>query len=337
MRRWITAGLALLTLVAGLTGVAIRGNTFSMEERQITLPGASGTLAGVLTLPEHRTGRVPVVVFVHGDGPVDATNDGLYRPQFEALARAGVATVSWSKPGVGGSDADWLQQSQADRAAEVATAVRALRERPELDPDRIGLWGASQGGWVVPAAAAADPRIAFTILVSPAINWMRQGEFHLRATLANEHADDADRAAALAERNRTNAVLTNGGTYADYLATKPTGEPMTRERWEFVRKNFRTDATESLAALGRVGTPTLLLLADHDRNVDAHETERVYRSTLDADQLSVRWFTGANHSMARSDVEDSEIRAVLTAVFAPRRLMVDGYLDALAEFASAAR
>lgn len=327
MRRWIVAPCMALLVAAGLTGAAVRGNTFAMTERRVVLPGPDGALDGVLTLPEDRTGPVPVVVFVHGDGPVDATNQGLYRPQFEALAKAGVASVSWSKPGVGGSAGDWLRQSQADRAGEVAGVVTALRQWPEIDAGRIGLWGASQGGWVVPAAAAADPRIAFVILVSPAVNWLRQGEFHLRAT------HDGDEAAALAARDRVNAVLERGGTYEDYLAARPEGEPMSRARWDFVTRNFRSDATASLHDLATVGTPVLLLLGGDDRNVDARETDRVYRAALRPGQVEVRWFPDAGHTLARSDVEDHQARAWLTAIFTPRRLMAPGYLGALTDFA----
>jgi len=327
MRRWIAMVCGALLVATGLGGAAAWGNTFTMEERAVSLPGRDGTLDGVLTLPEHRSGPVPVVVFVHGDGPVDATNQGLYRPQFEALARAGVASVSWSKPGVGGSGGDWLRQDQADRAREVSHVVEELRRWPEIDPDRVGLWGASQGGWVVPAVAAADPRIALVILVSPAINWLRQGEFHLRAT------HDGDEATALAARDRVNAVLERGGSYEDYLAARPVGEPMSRPRWDFVTRNFRSDATASLHDLAAVGTPVLLLLGGDDRNVDAHETDRVYRATLRPGQVRVRWFPDAGHTLARSEVEDDQVRAWLTAVFAPRRLMAPGLLQALTDVA----
>ncbi|GAA4975538.1 alpha/beta hydrolase family protein [Actinoplanes utahensis] len=331
MRRWVAWASAVVLAVAGLGAAAAWGNTFAMEERAVSLPGLDGTLDGVLTLPEHRSGPVPVVVFVHGDGPVDATNQGLYRPQFEALAEAGVASVSWSKPGVGGSDGDWLRQDQADRAREVAGAVAALRQWPEIDPERVGLWGASQGGWVVPAAAAADPRIAFVVLVSPAVNWMRQGEFHLRASLADDGADQTTRDAALAARDRVNAVLARGGSYEEYLAAKPFGEPMNRDRWAFVGRNFRSDATAALRDLAHRQTPVLLLLGGDDRNVDAHETERVYREVLG--RVRVCWFPDADHALVRSEVADYPVRAWVTAVFSPRRLMAPGYLRAMADFA----
>ncbi|SDT36975.1 alpha/beta hydrolase family protein [Actinoplanes derwentensis] len=131
MRRRVVVLGVLLLVAAGLGGLAVRGHDFVMKEQAITLPGPDGVLNGVLALPEKQAGPVPVVVFVHGDGAVDATRDGQYRPSFEALAKAGVASVSWNKPGVGGSAGNWLEQNQADRAREVATVVTNLRQRAE--------------------------------------------------------------------------------------------------------------------------------------------------------------------------------------------------------------
>ncbi|GAA1608581.1 alpha/beta hydrolase family protein [Actinoplanes couchii] len=333
MRRWVVFLGAVLLVVAGLGGLAVWGNDFAMKEEAITLIGPDGALDGVLVLPEKQSAAVPAVVFVHGDGAVDATHDGLYRPQFEALAKAGVASVSWSKPGVGESDGDWLKQDQADRARETAAVVKALRQRAEIDPDRIGLWGASQGGWVVPAVAAADHRIGFVIAVSPAINWMRQGEFNLTATLAHDGADQGTRTEALAARDRVDRVLSGSRSYDDYLLAQPYGEVMSRARWDFVLRNFRSDATPALHDLAKAKTPVLLLLAGNDRNVDAHETEKTYQKILGEKQLSVRWFADANHSMVRSEVEDNRARLWLTAIFRPRDLMVPGYVEAMAGFA----
>ena len=111
--------ISLLTVAALLTGVALVGNSFRFDQRAVTIPGPEGDLAGVLTLPPEGAAR-GLVVMVHGDGPVEATQGGLYSPWFEGAADAGFATLSWSKPGVGGSEGDWLGQTMDDRAEEVS-------------------------------------------------------------------------------------------------------------------------------------------------------------------------------------------------------------------------
>jgi pimeloyl-ACP methyl ester carboxylesterase len=56
-----------------------------------------------------------------------------------------------------------------DLAADVQAGLDYLRTVPEVDPDRIGLMGHSEGGLVAPLVAAVDPAIAFIgLLAGPA-------------------------------------------------------------------------------------------------------------------------------------------------------------------------
>jgi fermentation-respiration switch protein FrsA (DUF1100 family) len=60
---------------------------------------------------------------------------------------------------------------------DVRNAVGYLRNRPEVDPDRVGIWGVSFGGGVVIHAAAVDRRVRAVVSQSPIVNgrrWMRE-------------------------------------------------------------------------------------------------------------------------------------------------------------------
>lgn len=328
-RRAGVAGLVVLALVLVTAVAVVRGNSFALEEQRVRIDVGSDVLDAVLALPTGSSGPVGVVVFVHGDGPVDATSDGFYRPIWEELGRAGYASLSWSKAGVGESTGNWLDQSLADRASEVDAALDWVAGQPGVDPGRVGLWGASQGGWVVPAVAAGRDDLAFAIVVSPAVNWVRQGRYHLLAGLDHAAASAQERADAIRVSDDTLRLLEEGADYARYRSETIDPEPMTEDRWGFVARNWRADATADLAAMS--GVPTLLVLADGDLNVDADETERVYRQLLGAD-LQVRRFAGARHSLARAWVEDREVLGFVTAVVAPRQVFVPGYLAAQREF-----
>jgi uncharacterized protein len=67
---------------------------------------------------------------------------------------------------VGKSTGDFNKQHFVDRAEESLAAVRFLCERPDVRPDRVGLWGHSQGGMVAPLAASRSDKVAFVIQVS---------------------------------------------------------------------------------------------------------------------------------------------------------------------------
>lgn len=331
--RWVRVGTAVLVVLAVvLGGIVLVGNTYrGLREREVIIPTSSGALAGVLAMPAETSEPVGVVVFLHGDGPVEATNDGFYRPIWEALAEAGYASLSWSKRGIGGSAGNWLDQNMHDRAVEAAEAITWLRTQPGIDAARIGLWAASQGGWVFPEVANTVPDIRFAIAVGPAVNWLAQGRFNLLADLDHEHADQARRARAIDVSDRTRALLTRHATYSEYLADSGAPEPMSAERWSFVSENFTADATADLTALGHRDIPVLLLLGENDRNVDIADTEHVYRESLGRN-LEVTRLAGANHSMARTRIEDNAALAVVVGVLAPRRIFAPGFLTAQRDF-----
>jgi dipeptidyl aminopeptidase/acylaminoacyl peptidase len=330
----LIAAIVLIALtLATVTTAIVVGNSFSYTSRSLAIPTAAGSLEAILTSPAQATGASPVIIFLHGDGPIAATASELYNPIFEAFARAGYASLSWSKPGVGESSGNWLDQTQQDRADEALGVIDFLASIDEIDASRVGIWAASQGGWVAPLVATQSDAVEFVTVASPAINWLDQGRFNLLAELSYENATDADIAQAIEESDRGRQLLAESRDYSDYRETLPADEePMSADRWQFVLKNFQVDATESLTELGQTEIPVLLLLGANDRNVNIAETEKVYSTLLD-DTLSTRIFAGANHSLARSSVEDNPVIAVLTATFAPRSLFAPGYLDALTSFA----
>lgn len=85
-------------------------------------------------------------VLVHGDATVDATNEGSDRPMMAQFAKAGYTTISWAKPGVAGSQGNWLTQSMDEGADEVTEVIRWAIRQPTLNTNKIVLWDASQGG-----------------------------------------------------------------------------------------------------------------------------------------------------------------------------------------------
>lgn len=327
LRGLLAAGAALLLLVTAGAAAVVWQNTYDLREEQVVIPDGPRSLDGVLALPAAGRGPYGLVVFVHGDDPCDATQDGFYRPIWEAFAHAGYASLSWNKPGVAGSKGDWLGQSMEDRAREVTAAVAWARARPGLDGRRIGLWGGSQAGWVMPKVAARTPDLRFVIAVSPAINWLRQGRYNLLAELRAEGASPATVQARLERSETTRRLLQRGATFEEYRAAVGDTGDITKARWGFILRNYTADATEDLS---RVRVPTLLVLAGHDLNVDVADTEAVYRAS--PAPLWVRHYPGAVHSLLREEVAGSEIRTVLTALFAPRDLFVDGFLADQAGF-----
>ncbi|MGB3484382.1 MAG: CocE/NonD family hydrolase [Mycobacterium sp.] len=329
-KRCLIGLLAVTLLVAGTGGWVVYQNHYTLIERTVTIEGGANPLHAVLALPEHN-GPFGLVVFIHGDGPIDATHDTFYRPIWESLARAGFASLSWDKPGVAGAPGNWLDQSMDDRAAEAATAIAWARRQPEIDSRRIGLWGASQAGWVLPKIADHDPLIRFIIAVSPAINWLRQGDYNSRAQQAADGTPEAEIEAQRRQSELTLQYLRRGAGF-DEASAAGAATGFTRERWRFVSLNYQSDAG---ADLQRVHVPVLLLLGGQDLNVDVADTESGYRANLpDPELLEVLHLPGATHSMVPAVLEEHEALLTLVAIAAPRRVYAAGVLDAIREFAA---
>lgn len=168
-------------------------------------------------------------------------------------------------------------------------------------------------------------------------NWLDQGRFNLLAELDHSSASPQERVTAIKASDETRALLESGASHVDYLAVTHDDPPMTADRWDFVARNMHADATEDLAKSATAHIPILLLIGEHDRNVDVDGTEEVYREIFGSDLSVLR--VDAVHSMARPIIDSNEPLAFATAVFWPRALLapeaLDGYRDFLTRLESA--
>ena len=332
-RRWLPWVIGLVTVLAVAViagGVAVVQNDYDIDEQSVSIPFGPIALDGVLATPPGARAPLGLVIFVHGDGPIDATYDSFYRPIWESFARAGYASLSWNKQGIDGSAGNWLDQSMQDRAAEVEAAIAWASQRPDIDTKRIGLWGSSQGGWVMPKVARQTPSLCFMIAASPAINWERQGRYNTVAQMRADGASQTEIDQAISKSDRTRKLLDDGASFEQYrAAVNGDVEGMTANRWTFISKNFRSDATRDLK---QSDLRVFLVLADHDLNVDVADTREVYTRVLPPEQLEVKTYSGATHGLVKKNIEDSTLRKYATAIFNPRGLFASGYLADMQAF-----
>ncbi|OLF18609.1 alpha/beta hydrolase [Actinophytocola xanthii] len=120
-------------------------------ETDVTVAADDGlALAGTLTLPAG-PGPHPAVLCLPGSGRVDRdSNAGRVRmnlgaPLAAALARHGIASLRYDRRGVGASPGDWHSVGFHDNRTDAAAALRALRARPEIRANAVGVLGHSEG------------------------------------------------------------------------------------------------------------------------------------------------------------------------------------------------
>jgi alpha/beta superfamily hydrolase len=328
----LKSSLVLGILVVLSISTILYQNTYNYKAVPVQIPVSTGTLNGKLVLPKNYDGKLGLVVFIHGDGPADASFNGKYEPLWEELVTQGYACLSWNKPGIGGSSGNWLTQTMEDRAAEAIEAINWAKALPEIDTKRIGLWGASQAGWVIPKIVRRDKNIAFTILVAPAINWTDQGLYN---TLAQRKKDGSSLKEQELARNNYEwalSMLKKNASYQDYHSNEKADKSLSKDRWEFILKNYQSDATEDLKYFY---TPVKLFLGGRDINVDSNNSKTVYEAQVPKELLSVTLIPSADHSMLKASLVDSNILTVLTAYFAPRQLVDKRYIEDIRAFLQA--
>ena len=159
------------TLAAAVFGATAwsRQNAGLATER-VRFVSDGDTLVGTLIRPS-TAAPLPGIVLAQGSLKLPHR---AYAPLAAALARQGFSVLNYDRRGVGKS-AGGDKLDQRNNAGEkylrqlgrdLAAASRALRERTDVDPTRIGFYGISQGGWIIPIAAQIDTQVAFALIVS---------------------------------------------------------------------------------------------------------------------------------------------------------------------------
>jgi dipeptidyl aminopeptidase/acylaminoacyl peptidase len=130
--------------------------------RRIEVPFEGSHLVGVVRVPRGE-GPHPVVVLVPG---LDSTKEELRSTEDTFLARD-LATMSIDGPGQG--EAEYDLPIRGDWAPVAEALWESLGTLPELDRERLGIWGVSLGGYYAPrlAAALGDRAKAVVALAGP--------------------------------------------------------------------------------------------------------------------------------------------------------------------------
>ena len=125
--------------------------TLSPPAEPVRVPYAGSTLAAYLRIPRGAPG--PVVIMTPG---LDSVKEEL-QATAEHMLRRGLAVIAIDGPGQGEASCEFPIEPAYER---VVTAVADyLKGRADVDPDRIGVFGVSLGGYYAARSAAYEPRV----------------------------------------------------------------------------------------------------------------------------------------------------------------------------------
>lgn len=175
----------------------------SVTTSEVRIPMAGGARHALLTAPTGVPGPLPAAVLVHGAGPADRT---ALAAEAEALAAQGLLVIRYDKRD---SESGFLRRDHHLLAEDAAAAAAWAAGHEDVDPERVGLIGWSEGGWVAPLAAAGNPGIAAVGLVSaPVVTPLENLAFTV---------DQAVAPAPLPLRATATTLVAGGRSLLDYV------------------------------------------------------------------------------------------------------------------------
>lgn len=248
-----------------------------MTQREIEFTSGGETVRGDLLLPEGE-GPFPVVVMAGGWCYVKE----LRQPQYAAdFVRRGFAALIFDYRRMGASEGQPRQHIDPwDQIEDYKNAITFAEQQPELDPDRIGIWGISYSGGHVLIVGAIDPRVKAVVSNVPVIDgyqtmWRMHGTDRFRKLKAFVAEDRAKRTETgehgyMAMSGVPNSpddafsVWPDNDVLAVFNELKATQAPRHEHRNTVASLEMLMEYDASAYAKRLLDTPVMMIVADQD-------------------------------------------------------------------------
>lgn len=268
-----SAGLSVVR--SDLAAVSSRPQTSrNPTDVDVRIPALGFSLAGTVTTPPQVAGRLrhPAIVLVAGAGRVDREANVAGIPIFTqlagALAERGFVVLRYDKRAVGQSGGRDERATMSDYAADLIAAVKWLRQRKDVDRDRIAVAGHSEGGAVAMIAAAKEDDIKSLVLIAaPGTTGADLVLEQQRHGLDLLKASDAEREAKIDLQERIQTAVLSG---VGWEGIPPEYRKVADTQW--FRSFLQYDPAEVMAD---VKQPILILQGDLDKQVFPHHADKL--------------------------------------------------------------
>lgn len=260
-------------------------------------------LTGTLTLPEGE-GPFPLVVFVHGSGPMDRDETvgkvKVFRDLAAGLAEQGIASIRYDKRTYlyGTEMASDVGLTVWEETVEDALyAVEYARAAAHIDRENIFVAGHSLGGYLVPRLDGADAEghiAGYVLLAGPAralpelvleqVDYLLSLELRLseidKVIYRQQYEEDCARIDALTEADRggDTALL---GAYPDYWLDLAGYDPA--------------------EAAKEIKKPLLILQGGHDYQVTSADYERWQTALAGREGAVFKWYPKLTHAFTETE------------------------------------
>jgi len=262
-----------------------------MNARTVNFFSEGTKMEGDLFLPsDYKAGeRRPAIVLCHGFTGIRSLILGDYAQVFCA---AGFVVLTFDYRGYGGSEGTRRRLIPLEQIDDIRNAISFVETLPEVDSNRIGLWGTSFGGANAPYAAGVDTRIKAVV---GQVGFGDGGRFLLdtrrfgeREELLQAVAEDRCRRAVEGVGKRLNPfdALNSAQTYGFVRETLKDVAPSQIDiSWETIEKTLEYKPIE---VIDRIAPRALLLIGARDDDLCRIEGyEKLYERAREPKKLVV--------------------------------------------------
>lgn len=317
--------LALSFLVLG------RCASWEGDSEEVVFSGGGGIgLHGTLAFPAEAGPSMPAIVMLHG--AERATRDRFIYPITGNLfLERGLAVLTYDKRGAGQSGGDYESSTYEQLIQDAVAAIAYLRSRPDIDPQRIGLFAVSESGWLAPEIIERSGDVAFLInKVGSTLS--------VRDTVAWEMFNDfqTEGASAASAREQVDIVLRIWSWQESRDESERAALQAVLDRWAEREDSVLPTTLSSVSAgvsadrrydpgpfLERMSTPALYLYGAEDINIPARESMvRIGQLQALGVPIGGRVFEGEGHELGGP------------SLMPPFYAFAAGYADLIADFAA---
>ncbi|MRX68202.1 hypothetical protein SAMN06265349_103548 [Flavobacterium resistens] len=293
-------------------------------------------LAGTLSLPK-KDGNFPAVILISGSGGQNRDSEILGHKPFLVLAdfltKKGFAVLRFDDRGVEQSTGDISKSTSADFARDVQAGVDYLQTRKEINKDKIGLIGHSEGGVIAPIVAGNSKAIDFIVLLAgPGL----RGD---KLLLLQKEA--VERVSGVPENDIQKAQEIFRGAYDIILVSKTNDENLKKDVTTYFASKYNEEIAKSLTPqftnnwmyyflkmdpavnLAKVKCPVLALNGSKDIQVPATvDLEAIEKTLLKAGNKNVKTkeLPNLNHLFQESKTGSPEEYEKIEQTFSPLAL-----------------
>ena len=209
---------------------------YKTEEVTFVNPIDKNTLAGTISIPKNFKNSDKILVMITGSGKQNRDEELFGHKPFAVIAddfaKKGIATLRLDDRGIGGSSKGKDDDTSANYATDISTAVDFLVKKGYKN---IGLIGHSEGGMIAPIVSTTNKNVKFLVLMA--------GPGTQLDELLLEQNESAGKLAGMSDKDLAEAKIGNQKIYNFIKNYK--GNNYETDLKNFMTENFKGKMTDA--------------------------------------------------------------------------------------------